>query len=110
MAKNKLIILLTLGVWLINYLVCFCDGEDDFNQPVNSYWAYFLNSYSDKESNSGSENSHFCCTNCCGHQVFIPITNESSFLTKPPILLFKTLNSFFADQLYLGSIFHPPKA
>ncbi len=110
MTKKKLLILLTIGIWLANYLICFCDCEDDLKLAPQSFSSYFLDNHSDKESDPCSKDLHSCCANCCGNQVFFPIPIKNALLTKSPTLLFNTLNPFFSGQLYLSSVFHPPKA
>ena len=111
MAKKKLIILVALVIWLANYWVCFCGGEGDFENVVKSDIAYLSDNHTDTESVPASENTHFCCCYCCGHQAFFSNLDQVSLIIgKPPTFVTNHLSTFFSGQLYLTSIFHPPKA
>jgi len=108
---KKLIILLTLGVWLANYVACFsCTDHPAYRSTALEFSNPTIENLSSSEPENPKESIPAGCHCVCGLEAFTFVVHSFPILADLPTLLLFTFNSDLAEQTRTDFIFHPPKA
>lgn len=108
---KKLIVLLTLGIWLANYVACLSCTDHITDQPDVSGFSEPTTKYlPNSDPWNPKERIPAGCHCVCGLETFTFVIYWFPTLADLPALSLFTFNSDLAEQTRTDSIFHPPEA